>query len=47
MDFSDDENIKIEEQVNAFRSIIPNKKKGHIGGHGKIKLCEESKKMKQ
>lgn len=36
MDYSDDENVKIEEEVDAFKSIIPNRPKNNPGGHGKL-----------
>ena len=38
MEISEDEDNKIEEEVDAFRSIIPNRPKNHPGGHGKLDI---------
>jgi hypothetical protein len=36
MDYSEDEDNKIEEEVDAFKSIIPSRPKNRLGGHGKL-----------
>jgi hypothetical protein len=38
MDFSEDEDNKIEEEVDAFRSVIPPRPKNNPGGHGKLEI---------
>ena len=46
MDFSEDEDNKIEEEVDAFKSIIPPRPRNFLGGHGKLELSNSATEIR-